>query len=411
MKGLYILAFTHHQLDLPVIGSLHCDDTQRKDKLQALRVATGAEELVYLATCNRVELVFASEQDLNRDIVIGKVLDNIGHEPDYYDVLAQNASWFEDRNAGRHLLEVASSLDSLIVGEREIITQVKDAFDRSVKDGVCGDMLKVLMRKTIETAKRVFSETSVSARPVSVVSLAFRMLKNWDLPQQPRILVVGAGQTNTSMVRFLKKYGYNDFVIFNRTFEKAQLLAQEVGGKALPFDGLKTYSEGFDLLLTCTGAVEPVIDNALLIALLANESGNKYVVDLAIPADLSVEAVKNQQIQYLGVEQLKPIADENLRLRTSEVVACQAIIDEAMHDCYVELESRKVELAMREVPEKVKEIKRKALEEVYSKEISSLDPQSREVLDKILEYMEKKYISVPMKMAREIIVEQKVSAK
>lgn len=371
------------------------------------------QELVFLATCNRVEVVFhAGEQSLSDEAYVSLIAETLcNHGIDVKDRLKEHASVYKAQHAVRHLFEVASSLDSLVVGEREIITQVRKAFEQCLSDGLCGEMLKVLMRKTIEAAKRVFSETHIAARPVSVVSLAFRHFKQWDLPLNSRILVIGAGETNTALLRFMHKAGWRNITIYNRTLANGQRLADELGCKAKTLTDLEQHQNGFDVLVTCTGATQPIMTAALWGKLSGDNPINKHVIDLAIPADVEENLIHELNHKYLGVPQLKPIAEENLRLRAAEMESCRLIIAEELKKCEQDLESRKVELAMRNVPEKVKEIKRTALESVFSKEISTLDDNAKEVLEKVLAYMEKKYISVPMKMAREIIVEQKMAAE
>jgi glutamyl-tRNA reductase len=408
MQNIRAIAFTHHHLELPLIGKLHLDDSVRKDKLSALAHTEGLDELMYISTCNRVAFIFTASPCVDTRTVAQRIVSQLSSATaSEKQLLVDGCRCMDGDAAVRHMFEVASSLDSLVVGEREIITQIRTSFEQSKKDGLTGHLLQVLVKKTIETAKQVFSETRISARPVSIVSLAWRKLRDLQPDSNARALIVGSGKTNTALARFMKKNGFRNFTVYNRTLANAEALVQEIGGKAVALDQLAHHHGGFDILVTCTGAADIIITPQVYRKLLAEETDRKIVVDLAIPADTDASVLDLYHVKYIGVQDLKGIAERNLREREGEMAACQQIIGAAVQEFENELEARKVELAMRSVPEKVREIRKKATETVFSREISGMDAQSREILEKVLEYMEKKYISVPMKLAREIIVESK----
>jgi glutamyl-tRNA reductase len=130
----------------------------------------------------------------------------------------------------------------------------------------------------------------------------------------------------------------------------------------------------------------------------------KVIVDLAIPSDIEQEVIRKNNINYIGIESLKEEARKNLEQRQKELEVCKRLIQDRMSEFEHLLRERKVELAMKEIPQVVKGIRERALTQVFNKELDALDPKSREVLEKMMDYMEKKYISVPMKMAKEIML-------
>lgn len=209
------------------------------------------------------------------------------------------------------------------------------------------------------------------------------------------------------MAQYLKKHKFANFTIFNRTIANAEKLATELNGKAYPLSDLENYSEGFDIIVTCTGAAESVITPTIYKKLVGDDKSKKVVIDLAIPNDLDAEILNNYDVNLIAVNNLQEVAKENLQAREKELEACKTIIDKNIEEFKQIIKARKVELAMSEVPKKVKEIRETAMNEVFAKELSSMDAESKEVLDKILQYMEKKYISVPMKMAKDILTNQK----
>ena len=405
LDSFHIIAFTHRQLEVNQIGLLHIDAEDQQKRLHTLKLALGLDELLFLSTCNRVEFMFTTEQTL-QDSFITQFFSVL--YPQMEDAKRQlfsiNNEIYSGEEAVNHLFSVASSIDSMIVGEREIITQVRNAYDQSNKQGLTGDFIRLVIKHTIETAKRVYTETSIATKPVSVVSLAYHKLKATKLNLDARILIVGAGVTNTNLCRFLKKHGFTNFTVFNRTLSKAEQLAKEIKGKALPLTELQHHSAGFDVLLTCTGTDHHLIGMPLYSHLLQQESEKKTIIDLAIPQDIHPDIIEKHPVNYISVDLLQKESNQNLKERSKEIQHVEEILAEALFSFNYLVKERSVELAMRDVPKQVKEIKLTAMNEVFKQEIESMDEYSKEVLEKVLGYMEKKYISGPMKLAKDILI-------
>jgi glutamyl-tRNA reductase len=401
------LAFTHRQLKVNQIGWLHIAPDDQKDRLQALVKHFKFDELMYVSTCNRVEFIIRSSA-LVDERKVAEIISFLfpNYEQEKVTLFASNAEIYRGASAVEHLIKVTSSVDSMIIGEREIITQVRKAYQACKGYEITGDGIRLLIRFTIETAKKVYTETNIAQRPVSVVSLAYHTLKSKDVPLDARVLVVGAGVTNVNMTRFLKKHGFRNFSVFNRTFSKAQKLAEQLNGTAYPLDEIQHYDKGFDVLITCTGADQSIIDHKIYQALLQGDVSSKIIIDLAIPNDLHKDVLEHHVIDYISVEFLQRISSKNLDKRAREIIHVEEIIQASVEDFKSIFRERQVELAMRTVPEKIKQIKNTAIEEVFAKELDSMDDNSRETMQRIINYMEKKYISMPMKMAKEILLKK-----
>jgi len=401
-----IIAFTHKTTDINDIGKLHIDENQQQSRLAALRTALQLDELMYLSTCNRVEFILAASTLTDAGFMKRFFA---AFDPDWsaadIDWALQNAQVFEGEAALNHLFSVASSIDSLVVGEREIITQVRNSYERCNAMGLTGDLIRLAIKSTIEVAKEVYTNTNIARNPVSVVSLAYRKLRALNVKSDARFLIIGSGVTNTNMAKYLEKHEFANFTVFNRTLANAEKLAKELKGKAYPLSELENYKGGFDIIVTCTGAAESIITPAIYKSLVGDDRSKKVVIDLAIPNDLDPEILNNYDVNLIAVNNLQEVAKENLQAREKEMEACAAIIERNIAEFRQVLKTRRVELAMSEVPKKVKEIREAAINEVFAKELSNMDVHSKEVLDKILLYMEKKYISVPMKMAKDILIE------
>ncbi len=407
MQNIHIIALTHRSVGVQEIGRYHLSDEHRADVLHHTKVSCGLTELMYLSTCNRVEFIFVTTETVDVSFVsrfFTAFFDS--SEKDSIILAINHAEIYSGENALRHILNVAASLDSLVVGEREIITQVRKAYDLSRELGISGDTIRILIQKTIETAKKVYTQTDIARNPVSVVSLAYRKLRDLNVPLNARIILVGAGVTNTAMARYLSKHGYTDFVVFNRTLSNAEKLASELKGTAFPLYTLPHYKEGFDVIVTCTGSEEIIITKEVYRTLTANDNSRKVVIDLAVPNDLDPAVPEQYDVNLIAVNNLQEVANENLKERENQLDACNAIIENSILEFRGELRQRQVQVAMSDVPKKVKEIHDTAVNSVFAKEIEQMDSASKEILEKVLNYVEKKYISVPMKMAREILEEE-----
>lgn len=410
MEGLKTICITHKTATLEQVGFFHISEDQQEERLKALRAALGMEELMYLSTCNRVEFVFFGPDSPGHAFLRQFHQALFGaNAPIPAEQFIEMAEVFEGEQALRHLFRVAASLDSMVVGEREIITQVRGAFDNSRKMGISGDNIRLALRKTIETAKRIYTETDIARKPVSVVSLAYHALRDMNVDLKARVLMVGAGKTNRSMSKFLRKHGYTNFWVYNRTLKHAESLAAELNGLARPLSELAAHAEGFDVIITCTGSSEPIITPELYEAIRGNEHDKKVIIDLAVPNDVHPAVIEKNAVHYLEVESLQSIAARNLETRKEEVIRCEQILEESVSEFEQMHRERQIERAMKDIPQKIKEIRRHATSRVFEREMSQLDESSKEVVERMMDYLEKKYIGLPMKMAKDILIQNRRS--
>ncbi|RZJ69090.1 MAG: glutamyl-tRNA reductase [Flavobacterium sp.] len=405
MEYLKIIAFTHKQIDLKALGKLVICEHTLDDRLRNIQSELNIREIFYVGTCNRVEFIFTSAAALDKAFISRflHVLD-MGLPEQYMEQFIENVSVYEKAQAFNHLLRTSCSLESLVVGEKEILAQVRKAYEACRVAGFTGDYMRMIMNRVVKTAKEVYTHTNISKNPVSIVSLAYRKLRELNVCANSRLLIIGAGETNKNIAQYLKKHKYANFSIFNRTVANAESLAKDLNGTAYPLSELENYSKGFDVIITCTGSTEPIITEEIYNKLLQGETGKKVIVDLAIPNDIAPEVVKNFPLHYIEVESLKEIARKNIQERYDELINAEQIIEANISEFDAVLRQRKIEIAMSDVPQKIKDIKHKAINAVFAEEINTLDDSSRAVLEKVMDYMEKKYIKIPMVMAKEILV-------
>jgi len=405
LKYLKVIAFTHKQIELKELGKLVICQEGLTEKLRCVKAQFGISEIFYLATCNRVEFVMVTDHVVDKEFT-RRFMDalTICTCPISTVAFLEAAAIYEDREALEHLLRTSCSLESLIVGEKEILAQLRKAYESCKEAGLTGDGLRMFMNCVVKTAKEVYTHTNISKNPISVVSLAYRKLKDLKLCTNARVLIIGAGETNRNLSKYLQKHKFSNFAVFNRTVSNAAGLAADLDGEAFTLDALKNYDKGFDVIITCTSSVEPIITPEIYSALLNGETSRKTIVDLAIPNDTAPEVLEKFPVNFIEVHSLNEIAKNNMLERYEELTHAEAIIEENIAAFLLELKQRRIELAMRQVPEKIKEIRNTAINSVFADEVQNMDQQSRDILEKVINYMEKKYISVPMVMAKDILI-------
>ena len=311
---------------------------------------------------------------------------------------------YQGIDALEHLFDVASSLDSLVIGERQILRQLREAYEQCYEWGLTGDKIRMAFQQALQGAKTVYANTGIGEKPISVVSLAIQKMLHAHVPKESKILLIGAGQTNQLVAKFLLKHHFNNVTVFNRSIERAEKLAQSFEGEAYTLDVLNEYDKGFDVMIVCTGATEAIITESLYTKLIGTDRTQKVVIDLAIPNNVAPEVVANQNIEYIEIEGLRNLAKANLAYREQEVVKAKALLKKFLGEFPRLLKQRQIEVAMRSVPTEIKAVKHKAVNEVFHKEIASLDENTKALMMEMLSYMEKKCISIPMKAAREAVL-------
>ena len=400
-----IITLTHKTAALKDLGQLVWTGEGLADRLAYLKAMMAWSELMYLATCNRVMFFFVSPERCSEEGYIHDFFAKAYPELEDAELLERlyaSVRVYEGREAINHLFEVGSSIDSLVVGEREILRQLREAYEQNRAWKLSGDAIRLAMRFAVEASKKVYTQTRIGEKPVSVVSLAVQELMRRQPRKNARVLIVGAGQTNTLVVKLLLKKGFKDFRIFNRSLANAELLAQSCGGKAYTLADLPNYREGFDVLVACTAATEPVIQPELYAQLLQGDENPKILLDLSIPnnIDKSLETLYPQSV-YIEIEDLNLLAQANLAFRQQEVEAARTLLEEEVSNFRLAHKARQIELTLREVPEQIRAVKEHALNRLFREEVEQLDEPARALLEKVMGYMEKRCIAIPLQVARE----------
>lgn len=405
LSNYKVVTVTHHNLNVNEIGHFFLRTTDqpegRNQQISVVKEKFGLEECLYLETCNRVAYVFIKAGQLDKDFLSAFFQEvNPQLETQTLASIDKFVSALEGEAAIQHVFELASSMDSLVVGEREIFRQFREAYQTAKEHGHTGDNLRLLENATVANAKEIYHNTKIGEKPLSVVSLAMQSLLQSNVPPSARVLLVGAGETNALVAKFLKKYAFNNIKIYNRSLHNAAELSDELGATAYHIHELKDIQGQFDIIFICTSANKVIIDQNLYQQMLKGDQSEKTIIDLAVPRNVSPEVIEANQVRHIDIESLKKISEANLEFRKKELEKARPIIYQNLSKFKKRFQDRQIEKSLSAVPQEIAAVKQRALTEVYKDRVASLDDSSKSLLLEMMDYMEKKCISVPMKLAK-----------
>jgi glutamyl-tRNA reductase len=302
---------------------------QALEAAEQLRSRGILEETLVLSTCNRSELYgVPSELSIDSSGTVELFLASF-HQLSPGEL---NGSLYRhrDSNAVRHLFRVAAGLDSMLLGEAEILGQVRDAYKIALDHGATGPVLNRMFQGALEVGKRVRSETEIGARPVSVafagVKLAERIFGKLN---SHRALIVGAGATSEQVVRHLSERGIKKLRVLNRTPEHAVDLAAQFGGEVIPWENLSAALEWPDLIVTSISNNEPILTRAMIErAMVARGNRALLMIDLGVPRNVAADAADLYNTYLYNVDDLTEIVEQNKKARQAEIPRAEAIIEE-----------------------------------------------------------------------------------
>ncbi len=285
-------------------------------------------EAAILSTCNRVEVLIATEQDHPTQNDIISFLAQARDLP--VRSFKQHLYRLKDEQAVRHLFRVASSLDSMVVGESQIVNQVKAAFAQASEQGTTGRLLNRLFHQAFAVAKRVHSETEVGRRKVSVPSVAVDVAKSiFSNFADKHVLVIGAGEMAQLVCQHLRQADARNFTVTSRTLNNARVLAEACDGSAVPYDQLNEQLTNADIVVTATRCPKPIITAERIGAIQKKRRRRPmFLIDLAVPRNIDPAVGEMDSVYLYDIDELGRIVAENQQHRMNQVDRCQQILDE-----------------------------------------------------------------------------------
>ena len=285
----------------------------------------GCAEALLLTTCNRVEVYGASEKRVSTDEIarcLAREIEKDAHQyaPAFYR--------YEDEKCVQHLFRVASGLDSMVVGESEILGQAKKAYEAARSSQTAGPYLHRLFQRAFRVAKHVRTHTDITRGLVSVGSVAVDLAQRiFGKLSECKVLVLGAGETSERTTRALVSRGVTDLRVSNRSLDRARELAQAVGGRAVPFDDWTTQCREIDILLTSTASETPLLTSEILAPMLWQRLDRSlFIIDIAVPRDVDPSVNELQGVYLYDIDSIRSVAEQSLELRRQQVAAAEAII-------------------------------------------------------------------------------------
>ncbi|EMF1259029.1 glutamyl-tRNA reductase [Campylobacter coli] len=314
----YCISFTHKNTDLSLRERLSFSDEAKKNEfLRLLSIHENIEECLVISTCNRVEIVafvkMACAEFIVKSLALLCDVDK--------DILLEKADIFEDSGAIHHLFSVASSLDSLVVGETQIAGQLKDAFAFALKNNFCAVHLSRAIHSAFKCAAKVRNETQISKNPISVASVAVAKAKELLPLDGKSAIVIGAGEMGELAAKHLITAGAR-VIVLNRDMEKARILCERLGvlSECDSLNNLKKYLDEYELFFSATNAPNAIIANSLI----DEVSHKRYFFDIAVPRDIDIS--ENEKISVFAVDDLEVVVRKNLALREQEARMAYGII-------------------------------------------------------------------------------------
>ncbi len=378
---LVVVGLSHRTAPLSLRERLAFAGGEAEELLRRAGTPDAMPERLLLSTCNRTELyALADTTDLGREQFLEMVRSHRGLDLGETDGTLYTHS---GREMVSHLFRVASSIDSMIVGEVQILGQVHEAFEIARRAGTAGPLMQRLLDAAFRVGKRVRSETEVGVGAVSVsyagVSLASRIFS--DMGQRTALLI-GAGETGRLAALHLKEEGVGQIVVVNRTHEKAMELAADLGGRAVPFDQIEKAMAGAHIVVTATASPEPVIRQEMVRRVFASRGGRTLLfIDLAVPRDVEPSVAKLENVFLYDIDALEGLVKANLERRGREIPKVEAIIHEELDHFLKWYGALEVAPLIRELRERFENVR--ALEvEKYGRKLCEKDREQIEALTK-----------------------------
>ncbi len=291
---------------------------------RTVREAAGCAEALVLATCNRVEVYAAAETRVESEAITRCLT---GAQQAFADD-AGAFYRFDGEACVQHLFRVASGLDSMVVGETEVLGQVKQAYEKARSTGAAGRCLHRLFQRAFRVAKQVRTNTEITRGSVSVGSVAVELaVKIFGELSTRKVLVLGAGETSERTARALASRGVRDLRVTNRSGDRAEALAASVGGRAVPFAGWETQCREVDILISSTAAEEPLLTRDKLAPILDLRWDRPlFIIDIAVPRDVAPDVNEMEGVFLYDIDSLQSIADQSLAQRRQQIAAGEEII-------------------------------------------------------------------------------------
>ena len=401
MSQLFLLGINHHTAPVSLRERLDFSKRDLSETLAALSTRPACSEAVVLSTCNRVELYVRCDNPSHARAELTSFLSDFhGVDP---AALTPHLYGLASNEAAQHLFRVAAGLDSLVVGEPQILGQVKEAYTTASELGCTGSLLNKLFHCSFAAGKRVRSETELGEGAVSVSYAAVALARKiFGSLTEHDVLLVGAGEMSELTAVHLRAQQVRRIVVTNRTAAQADALAGKIGGEALPWSEIQQVLATTDVVVSATGSPEPIITRSQVEAVMcARRNRPLFIMDIAVPRDVEASAGTIEQVFLYNIDDLQAIVSENLARRSAQIKQAEVIVAEEVSGFMTWLRSRRAVptvVALRQRFEMIRQAELKRLEP----KLASLAPGDRARVEDVTRLIVEKLLSTPTERLKEL---------
>jgi glutamyl-tRNA reductase len=394
---IFIVGLNHRSAPIQVRESVALEKAQITEALGLLRGISAIRESVILTTCNRIEVVAAAPETHCAMEAVKSFIEQ-RRSPPNNGSLDDHLYNYRGADAVRHLFRVAASLDSMVVGEPQILGQLKDHYNVAQKAGTVGAVLHRLFHRSFFVAKRVRTETGIASRAVSVSSVAVELAERiFDRFEEKTVMLIGAGKMGDLMARHLQRCGVKSIMVTNRTFERAVELAEKIHGNPIRYDDFPRYLRLADLVIGCAGASEMLIDAGMVEKVLRErKQAAMFFIDIGDRRnfDPAINAIDNAYIY--NIDDLKSVAEENLNERSSEAEKAEGIVQEEVGSFLDWVNSLEQVPTITALREKLEVIRQKEITKSLSGGLKDLSEKQKQAIEDMTAAMMKKILHAPI---------------
>jgi glutamyl-tRNA reductase len=393
--SVVVVGLNHRTVPLDVLERMAVNDARLPKALYDLRTRPNLSEAVVLSTCNRTEIYAVAERYHGAIDDIRSFLTDVSglNVEDFSDHIYA----YHDDFAVSHLFKVASGLDSAVVGETEILGQVRTAFERAEDEGAAGGALARLFARALAVGRRARAETGIARGTTSVSQAAVEMAtERLGTLAGRTILVLGAGEIGEGMaVALAAAPGRGEILVANRTRARAAKLAARTGGRVVDFGELATALVTADVMLTSTGASDLIIDRGDIETVQSHRDGRPLlIVDVAMPRDVDPAVAGIDGVTLLDMDDLRAFAESGIAERRKEIAAVQAIVDDEVARYFDDLAAREVAPLIADLRAQAEDIRTAELER-FAARLAALDPKERVAVEALTRGIVNKLLHEP----------------
>ena len=398
--ALFVAGLSHRNAPVELREQLAVDEDKLRELLRDVAATGVVREVLILSTCNRVEVyAIADVPGEARTATFRQLCRHRGVEPASVETVLYTHA---DGEAVRHAFRVASSLDSMMIGEPQILGQVKNAFALAQSCETIGPALHTLFTQAFTVAKKVRTETEIARHAVSVsfaaVELAKKIFAGLD---GKAVLLVGAGKMSELAARHLIEQGAFPLYVANRTWARAQELARALAGTAVPFDELATALATVDIVITSTGAPEPVIRREFVQPLVHSRRGRPlFFIDIAVPRDVEDSVDTLDGVYCYDIDDLKQVVDANIRERLREAHRAEALVEREVAKFLARLGDVEVIPTIVSLRERLEIIRSGEVKRTLAR-LPGATPETREAIEALSAAIVNKILHAPITKLRE----------